>query len=104
MAFEVYETAMEPHRCMNKFRLYLPQAQDQDVHCERWKHLFKQIDVVYNEVRIYEQGLDFTVADTPYNKVTGAPHELPYATWNGKKKAFDNLWVTVLGEKEIDES
>ena len=88
---------------MNKFRLYLPPPQDQDVHADRWRHLFNKSDRVFNEVRIFEQGLDFDSADTPYNKDTGAPHELPYATHNGKKKAFDNLWVMVLGDKEIDE-
>ena len=99
MAFKGFEGAVESSRLMNKFRLYLPQSQDQDVHCLRWKHLFKQIDTFYNEVRIYEQGLDFSAADTPFNKVSGAPHELPYATHNGKRKAFDNLWVMVLGDK-----
>ncbi len=83
---------------MNKFRLYLPQAQDQDVHCERWKHLFRQINIEYNEVRIYEQGLDFAKIDLAWDK------ELPYATMNGKKKAFENLWILLLGDKEIDES
>lgn len=44
---------------MRKVHVYLPPIPEQDVECERWKHLCSQIDRVFCEVRIFTCGLDF---------------------------------------------
>lgn len=79
---------------MRKFYLYLPSEQDQDVQCERWKHLFKQIDREHCEVRVYTSGLDFQKSQ--------AKHPLPYAVeikpnkTEGKKKSFESMWKMIM--------
>ena len=75
------------------FHLYLPPEEYQDVISERYKHIFHSIDHTENEVRVYIKGLDFWEHD----------YDLPYATLNGKKKSFDNLWTEAIGEKKIKE-
>ena len=55
------------------------------------EHIFKSIDNVNNEVRIYVEGQDFHTPD--------AKHPLPYATIDGKKKSMDNLFKEAIGEK-----
>ena len=56
------------------------------------EHIFKSIDNVNNEVRIYVEGQDFYTPD--------AKHPLPYATIDGKKKSMDNLFKEAIGEKK----
>jgi len=80
---------------MKSFKLYLPKQEDWCVESIRLQQVFKQIplDGQPNEVRIYIEGSDFNKLD--------APHPLPYATINGKKKSMDNLWKEVIGDKEL---
>lgn len=79
---------------MRKFHLYLPEEKDQSVDSDRWIHLFKQIDRMYQEVRIYTAGIDF--------QKSKAKHPLPYAVFydhgseEGKKKSFENMWDMIL--------
>ena len=73
--------------------LYLPPEEYQDVLSERYKHVFRSINHTKNEVRIYTKGQDFWQHD----------HDLPFATLNGKKKSFDNLWKEAIGEKKLNE-
>ena len=75
------------------FHLYLPPEEYQDVLSERYNHIFRSIDKTQNEVRIYVKGLDFWEHD----------YDLPFATLNGKKKSFENLWKEAIGEKKIEE-
>ena len=75
------------------FHLYLPPDEYQDAISERYKHIFRSIDHTKNEVRIYIKGQDFWQHD----------YDLPYATLNGKKKSFDNLWTEAIGDKKIKE-
>ena len=75
------------------FHLYLPPEEYQDVLSERYKHIFRSIDKTQNEVRVYVKGLDFWEHD----------YDLPFATLNGKKKSFENLWKEAIGEKIIEE-
>lgn len=56
------------------------------------EHIFKSIDNVNNEVRIYVEGQDFYTPD--------AKHPLPYATIDGKKKSMENLFKEAIGEKK----
>ena len=77
------------------FKLYLPKQEDWCVDSIRLQQIFNQIplDGQPNEVRIYIEGSDFNKLDSP--------HQLPYATINGKKKSMDNLWKEVIGDKEL---
>ena len=75
------------------FHLYLPPEEYQDVISERYKHIFRSLDRTKNEVRVYVKGLDFWEHD----------HDLPFATLNGKKKSFENLWKEAIGEKKLEE-
>ena len=79
---------------MKSFKLYLPNPRyvKYDVDCLRMEHIFKSIDNVNNEVRIYVEGQDFYTSD--------AKHPLPYATIDGKKKSMDNLFKEAIGEKK----
>jgi hypothetical protein len=88
---------------MRKYKLYLPLKKDQDIICKRWIHLFKEIDVEYQEVRILTAGEDFQKID--------AKHSLPYAVMidhgeeTGKKKSYENMYKHVLvdsGKSEDD--
>ena len=81
-------------------KLYLPNPKyvKYEVDSMRWEHVFKSIPLLDeegvptgNEVRIYIEGQDFYESE--------APHPLPYATLNGKKKSFDNFWKEMLGEE-----
>ena len=56
------------------------------------EHIFKSIDNVNNEVRIYVEGQEFYTPD--------AKHPLPYATIDGKKKSMENLFKEAIGEKK----
>ena len=73
---------------MREYKLYLPHPSEQTVQCERWIHLFKQIDREYQEVRVYIAGLDFSEKDAKY--------PLPYAVLDGKKKSFESLWKKIM--------
>ena len=73
---------------MRTYKLYLPSKSKQDVICERWKHMFKMIDREFQEVRVYEAGVDFSEKD--------AKHDLPYAVLDGKKKSFESLWEKIV--------
>ena len=57
------------------------------------EHIFKSIDNVNNEVRIYVEGSDFYLNESK--------HPLPYATIDGKKKSMDNLFKEAIGEKKV---
>tara|TARA_Y100000590_G_C15131505_1_gene792672 strand:+ start:116 stop:361 length:246 start_codon:yes stop_codon:yes gene_type:complete len=81
---------------MKSYKLYLPKEKLWDAICLRYQHIFKSLDIVENEVRVYIEGTDFYESD--------APHPLPYATINGKKKSMDNLFTEAIGEKELYES
>ena len=61
-----------------------------DVDCLRLQHIFKSIDTLENEVRVYIEGQDFYESE--------APHPLPYATLDGKKKSMENLFKEAIGE------
>jgi len=73
---------------MKKFRLYLNPPHKQSVQDRRWEHLFKNIDREFQEVRTLVAGLDFYQPE--------AKHPLPYATLDGKKKSFENLYKTIM--------
>ena len=75
---------------MRSFKLYLPKRRYQEVDSMRLLHIFNSIDISENEVRVYIEGQDFYESD--------APHPLPYATIDGKKKSMDNLWKHAIGE------
>ena len=79
---------------MKSFKLYLPNPKytKWDVDCLRMEHIFKSIDNVNNEVRIYIEGSDFYQNESK--------HQLPYATIDGKKKSMDNLFKEAIGEKK----
>jgi hypothetical protein len=83
---------------VRKFFLYLPPEKDQDVICERYKHLFKSIPRQYNEVRIYTQGIEFSLKEAKY--------DLPYGVMveegetQGKKKSFESLWKLIKHDEE----
>lgn len=88
---------------MRRIYLYLPPEKDQDVICERWKHLFKMIDRMTCEVRVYEAGLDFAKADAKY--------DLPYAvdcppnSDKFKRQSFESMWkkfIVNTGKAEDD--
>ena len=76
---------------MRSFKLYLPKRRYQEVDSMRLLHIFKSIDISENEVRVYIEGQDFFESD--------APHPLPYATLDGKKKSYENLYNEAIGEK-----
>ena len=80
---------------MKKFKLYLPKEKDWDVECMRYQHIFRsiRIDNTSAEVRVYIEGLEFYLSDSP--------HPLPYATINGKKKSMENLFTEAIGEKKL---
>ena len=80
---------------MRSFKLYLPNPRyvKYDVDCLRLQHIFKSIDTLENEVRVYIEGQDFYESE--------APHPLPYATLDGKKKSMDNLFKEAIGEKKV---
>ena len=48
---------------MRKIQLFMPIEKDQDVICERWKHLLKKIDREFCEVRTYVVGVDLSKSD-----------------------------------------
>ena len=88
---------------MRQYKLYLPTEKDQDIICQRWIHLFAQIDVQYQDVRIEIAGLDFQKID--------AKHPLPYAVMidhgetKGKKKSYENMYKHIMidsGRSEDD--
>lgn len=79
---------------MKRFKLYLPTPDNQDIICERWKHLFNQIDREYQEVRILISGQDF-----PYATLDA----LPYGTLDGKKKSYENLYNIIMVESGLAE-
>ena len=74
---------------------------DQDIICQRWIHLFKEIDVEYQEVRILTAGEDFQKTD--------AKHPLPYAVLidhgqeKGKKKSYESMYRHILIDSGISE-
>jgi len=76
---------------MKSFKLYLPKKRYQEVDSMRLQHIFNSIDNTENEVRVYIEGQDFFESD--------APHPLPYATLDGKKKSYENLYTEAIGEK-----
>jgi hypothetical protein len=80
---------------VKSFKLYLPNPKytKWDVDCLRMEHIFKSIDNVNNEVRIYIEGSDFYLNESK--------HPLPYATIDGKKKSMDNLFKEAIGEKKV---
>jgi hypothetical protein len=78
---------------MSVFKLYLPRERDWDAKCMRYQHIFKSLDIQENEIRIYIEGQDFILSQ--------APHELPYATLDGKKKSMENLFTEAIGEKKL---
>tara|TARA_B100000929_G_scaffold271008_1_gene241600 strand:+ start:627 stop:926 length:300 start_codon:yes stop_codon:yes gene_type:complete len=86
---------------MRLYKLYLPAEKDQDIICQRWIHLFGEIDVQYQDVRIYVAGADFRLID--------AKHPLPYAVMidhgetKGKKKSFENMYKHILIDSGIAE-
>ncbi len=73
---------------MRQYKLYLPSESEQDVICQRWKHLFNMIDRENQEVRLYTAPFDFDESDAKY--------PLPYATLNGEKRSFDSLWDKIM--------
>ena len=73
---------------MKTSRLYLNPPHKQTVLDRRWEHLFKNIDRMYQEVRVLTAGLDFYQPE--------AKHPLPYATLDGKKKSFENIYKLVM--------
>lgn len=77
---------------MRVFKLYLPRERRQEVDSMRLKHIFNSLDINENEVRVYIEGQDFYESD--------APHPLPYATIDGKKKTMENLWKHAIGEEK----
>jgi len=77
---------------MKVYKLYLPRERRQEVDSMRLKHIFNSIDITENEVRVYIEGQDFYESD--------APHPLPYATIDGKKKTLENLWKHAIGEEK----
>ena len=76
----------------NEYYLYLPKPSDQDVICERWKHLFGMIDREYQTVRVYTAGLEFHTDE--------AKHKLPYAVYNDKKMSFESLYEKIMVKSE----
>lgn len=86
---------------MRKYKLYLPSKKSQDVICQRWIHLFKQIDVEFQEVRILTAGEDFQKID--------AKHPLPYAVMidhgetKGKKKSYESMYRHILIDSGLSE-
>ena len=82
---------------MKQFKLYLPHEKDNNVKCERWKHLFVKIDSIHNEVRVYISGIEFSEKDAKY--------PLPYAVIDGKRISFEHLYKKVIintGKAEDD--
>ena len=79
---------------MKKFKLYLPTPDNQDIICERYKHLFKKIDTEFQEVRVMTAGFDF-----PYSTLDA----LPYATRDGKKKSYENLYKIIMIDSGLAE-
>ncbi len=74
---------------VDSYKLYLPVEHEQDVYCERYRHMLGTIDIVENEVRIYICGTDFTYRDI-------GEQSLPFVTVNGKSKSYENL-CKILG-------
>ena len=79
---------------MKEYKLYLPTPANQDIICERWKHLFNKIDREFQEVRILTAGFDF-----PYSTLDA----LPYATMDGKKKTYENLYNIIMVDSGLAE-
>ena len=73
---------------------YLFNEAQQGVQDMRIQHMLKTLDPKEHEVRIFILGQDFHQSDVE--------HPLPFATLDGKKKSFDNLWNEVIGEKLHD--
>tara|TARA_B100000586_G_scaffold257422_1_gene221062 strand:+ start:471 stop:758 length:288 start_codon:yes stop_codon:yes gene_type:complete len=86
---------------MRKYKLYLPSKKSQDVICKRWEHLFREIDVEFQEVRILTAGEDFQLID--------AKHPLPYAVMidhgetKGKKKSYESMYRHILIDSGLSE-
>lgn len=73
---------------INNYSLYLPVEREQCVDCDRWKHLLYQVPALHNEVRFFISGVDIDESELEY--------PLPYATFNGKKKSFSNMWKLIM--------
>ena len=73
---------------------YVFNEAQQGVEDMRIIHMLKTLNPKEHDVRIYVLGQDFHKVDVE--------HELPFATLDGKKKSFDNLWNEVIGEKIHD--
>jgi len=69
---------------VDSYKLYLPTEREQDVYCDRYRHMLDLIDREVDEVRIYICGLDFT-----YKDIGETP--LPFVTLNGKVKSYENI-------------
>ena len=74
---------------VESYKLYLPVEQEQDVYCDRYRHMLGTLDIVENEVRTYICGVDFTYKDI-------GEQSLPFVTINGKAKSYENV-CKVLG-------
>jgi hypothetical protein len=73
---------------------YVHNEAQQGVEDMRIRHMLKTLDPKKHDVRVYVLGQDFHNSDVE--------HKLPFATLDGKKKSFDNLWKEVIGEKVHD--
>ncbi len=87
---------------MRKIQLFMPIEKDQDVICERWKHLLKKIDREFCEVRTYVVGVDLSKSDLhpkwqeetlPFCVET-KPNQQP------KKRSFESMWKTYILEQD----
>lgn len=84
MKMSVVTLNLKDYIKVDSYKLYLPAEREQDVYCDRYKHMLNTVDRVEHEVRIYVCGLDFT-----YKDIGETP--LPFVTLNGKVKSYKNF-------------
>lgn len=72
---------------MKQIKLYVDSKDNLNADGYRWIHLVDSVDRFYNDVRIYEKGIDIQSKDLQY--------DVPYLTINGKRKSFENAWKTL---------
>jgi len=77
---------------MKSYKLYLPPKWKNDIDCQRWVQLFKEIDREYQEVRTYIVGLDISLEEQPNFRFWNPP----FATLDDERIEFEDLYTKVM--------
>lgn len=77
---------------MKEYKLFLEHTKENDVEALRWKHLFANIDRMYQSVRTYIVGVDI-----PRSEVN---QKCPYATLDGRPLGFTEAFELIMVKTE----